>query len=37
MPMKIDELLKSKRQEILAIAAKHVANNLRVFGLSLPM
>ena len=31
MPMK-EELLKSKRQEILAIAAKHGARNLRVFG-----
>jgi predicted nucleotidyltransferase len=28
----IEELLKSKRQEILAIAAKHGASNLRVFG-----
>jgi hypothetical protein len=32
MPMKIEELLKSKRQEILDIAAKHGARNLRVFG-----
>ena len=32
MPMKIEELLKSKRGEILAIAAKHGARNLRVFG-----
>jgi predicted nucleotidyltransferase len=32
MPMKIEELLKSKRQEILAIAAKHGTRNLRVFG-----
>ena len=32
MPMKIEEQLKSKRQEILAIAAKHGARNLRVFG-----
>jgi predicted nucleotidyltransferase len=32
MPMKIDELLKAKRQEILAIAARHGAHNLRVFG-----
>lgn len=32
MPMKIDELLKSKRHEILAIAARHGAHNLRVFG-----
>ena len=30
--MKIDELLKSKRQEILRIAAKHGARNVRVFG-----
>jgi hypothetical protein len=30
--MKIEELLKSKRQEILDIAAKHGARNLRVFG-----
>jgi predicted nucleotidyltransferase len=32
MPMKIEELLKSKRLEILAIAARHGAHNLRVFG-----
>jgi len=32
MPMKIEEQLKSKRQEILAIAAKHGAHNLRIFG-----
>ena len=32
MPTKIDELLKSKRQEILAIAAKHGARNLWVIG-----
>jgi len=32
MPMKLDELLKSKRQEILAIAARHGAHNVRVFG-----
>jgi predicted nucleotidyltransferase len=32
MPMKIEELLKSKRQEILAIAARHGARNVRVFG-----
>lgn len=31
-PMKIEELLKSKRQDILAIAAKHGAHNLRIFG-----
>ena len=30
--MKIEELLKSKRQEILAIAARHGARNIRVFG-----
>ena len=30
--MKIEEQLKSKRQEILAIAAKHGAHNLRIFG-----
>ena len=30
--MGIDELLKSKRQEILEIAAKHGARNVRVFG-----
>ena len=32
MAMKIEELLKSKRQEILAIATKHGARNVRVFG-----
>ncbi len=32
MPMKIGEMLKSKRQEILAIAARHGAHNVRVFG-----
>jgi predicted nucleotidyltransferase len=32
MPMKIEDLLKAKRQEILAIAARHGAHNLRVFG-----
>jgi uncharacterized protein len=32
MPQKIDELLKSKRQEILAIAVQHGARNVRVFG-----
>jgi predicted nucleotidyltransferase len=32
MDMKIEELLKSKRQEILAIAARHGARNVRVFG-----
>lgn len=32
MSIKIDELLKSKRQEILAIAAKHGARNVRILG-----
>ena len=32
MPTKIEELLKSKRLEILTIAARHGAHNLRVFG-----
>jgi len=30
--MGIEELLKSKRNEILAIAARHGARNVRVFG-----
>ena len=30
--MGVDELLKSKREEILKLAAKHGARNLRVFG-----
>ena len=30
--MKIEELLKYKRQEILAIAARHGARNVRIFG-----
>ncbi|MDY7049622.1 MAG: nucleotidyltransferase domain-containing protein, partial [Microcystis panniformis WG22] len=30
--MKIDELLKNKREKIIAIAAKHGANNVRIFG-----
>lgn len=30
--MSIDELLKAKRQEILRIAARHGARNVRVFG-----
>ncbi|OWY68748.1 DNA polymerase subunit beta [cyanobacterium TDX16] len=30
--MKIEELLKAKREEILQIAAKHGAYNVRVFG-----
>jgi uncharacterized protein len=32
MPLNIEDLLKSKRQEILAIAASHGARNVRVFG-----
>jgi hypothetical protein len=32
MATKIEELLKSKRQEILAIAAKHGVHNVRIFG-----
>jgi uncharacterized protein len=30
--MGIEELLKEKREEILAIAAKHGAYNIRIFG-----
>ena len=30
--MAIDKLLKAKREQIIAIAAKHGANNLRIFG-----
>jgi predicted nucleotidyltransferase len=30
--MEVDELLKEKREEILRIAAKHGARNVRVFG-----
>lgn len=30
--MEIKQLLKSKRQDILALAAKHGASNVRVFG-----
>jgi len=30
--MRIDELLKERRQEILRIAARHGAHNVRVFG-----
>lgn len=30
--MGIEELLKQKREEIIAIAAKHGANNVRIFG-----
>jgi predicted nucleotidyltransferase len=30
--MGIDELLKTKREEVLHIAAKHGARNIRVFG-----
>ncbi|RQW77284.1 MAG: nucleotidyltransferase [Methanothrix sp.] len=32
MPIKIEPLLKSKRQDILAMAAKHGAHNHRIFG-----
>ena len=30
--MTLDELLKEKREDILKIAAKHGAKNVRVFG-----
>jgi predicted nucleotidyltransferase len=30
--MEIDELLREKREDILRIAAKHGAYNVRVFG-----
>jgi uncharacterized protein len=30
--MRIDELLKERRQEILRIAARHGAHNVRIFG-----
>ena len=30
--MRIDEILKERREEILRIAAKHGARNIRVFG-----
>ena len=30
--MEIDKLLKAKREQIIAIAAKHGAHNLRIFG-----
>ena len=30
--MGIDELLKTKRDEILRVAAKHGAHNIRIFG-----
>lgn len=30
--MTLDDLLQTKRQEILALAAKHGARNVRVFG-----
>ena len=30
--MEIDKLLKAQREQIIAIAAKHGANNLRIFG-----
>jgi predicted nucleotidyltransferase len=32
MPLNTEDLLKSKRQEILAITARHGARNVRVFG-----
>ncbi len=32
MKMKLKEILQEKREEILSIAAKHGAYNLRVFG-----
>lgn len=30
--MEIDQLLTEKREQIIAIAAKHGANNVRIFG-----
>ncbi len=30
--MRVDEILKERREEILRIAAKHGARNIRVFG-----
>jgi uncharacterized protein len=30
--MEIEELLKNKREQIISIAAKHGANNVRIFG-----
>lgn len=30
--MKLDELIKEKREEILNLAAKHGARNVRIFG-----
>lgn len=30
--MKIDNLLREKREQIIAIAEKHGANNVRIFG-----
>lgn len=30
--MRLDEILREKRQEILAIAARHGAYNVRIFG-----
>lgn len=30
--MKIQELVQDKREQIIAIAAKHGANNVRIFG-----
>jgi uncharacterized protein len=32
MGLGIEELLANKREEILAIAAKHKASNIRIFG-----
>ena len=30
--MTLDDLLKTKRNEILAVAARHGAHNVRIFG-----
>jgi predicted nucleotidyltransferase len=32
LAMKIQELVQDKREQIIAIAAKHGANNVRIFG-----
>jgi uncharacterized protein len=32
MPVKLNELIQEKRGEILALAAKHGARNVRIFG-----
>ncbi len=32
MPVKLNELIQEKREEILALAAKHGARNVRIFG-----